>query len=320
MNSQVNWRSPNGTSNAVTLRAQYASGFAAIAEYDRIGHLLLFRAASAEGANKIETLVGIAMLRRAVTVFAGVRELLEGSLPDPAKALARAYFELWLQHRCLAYGDIQPVSLETATNSADREPRARRYYVAAERRGLRARALILEPDSDYPPPSTEERDSLQRELIDEINRLRLEFPDEWAFFGDVTEATVARHVRGRDEPPWYEADFPSKSVATMAKLAAAFAERWQYEFLYDAFSALVHSRGIAQDITIEGNVLSVHHPHDSTWFQMIAYFVVGWHAMLLMTAAKWHSPEMISQLQDLHTRCRSAIESLKPTSIPGMLA
>lgn len=152
MDADSNWKSPNGAANAVALRARFAAGIAAIAEYDRIGHLLLFRAASSNSASSIEALVGIALLRRAVTVFTGVRELLERSLPDPAKALARTYFELWLQHRCLEYGDKEPVFLETATLSSEREPRARRYYVAAERRGLRARALILQPDSEYPPP------------------------------------------------------------------------------------------------------------------------------------------------------------------------
>lgn len=136
----------------------------------------------------------------------------------------------------------------------------------------------------------------------------------------MTEAGVVQHVGGRKELPWYSADFPGRDVTTLAALATAFAERWQYEFLYDAFSALVHSRGIGQDLTIEGNVVSVHHPHDPIWFQIIAYFMMGWHGMLLMTAAKWHSPEMITQLQALHTKHRAAIDSLKPTSIPSMLS
>src|SRR5258708_6050931 len=95
------WKSPDGQTNAMALRASFVAGFAAIAEYDRIGHLLLHRASRIDHVEGIEIIVGIATLRRAVTVFAGIRELLAHSLADPAKALARAYFELWLQHRCL---------------------------------------------------------------------------------------------------------------------------------------------------------------------------------------------------------------------------
>lgn len=319
MSSAENWKSPGGHQNAIALQAQFRDGFTAIAEYDRIGHLLLHRAANVDAVDGVETIVGIATLRRAVTLFAGIRVLLENSSVDPAKAVARAYFELWLQHRCLAYGAAEPVSLETVTLAHDREPRARKYYVAAERRGLRARAMVLAPTADFPPPTNADRDALHKELVTEIDRLRHEYPGEWTYFGDVTDASVAQHVGGRSEPAWYAAEFPGKKVSSIAKLAGEYAEAWQYEFLYDAFSALVHSRGLAHDVTIEGTTLGVHHPHDPEWFQMIAYFVFGWHAMLLMTAAKWHAPEMILQLQQLHTKHKTAIDSLCPTSIPTML-
>ena len=90
--------------------------------------------------------------------------------------------------------------------------------------------------------------------------------------------------------------------------------------LYDVFSALVHSRGTGHDVTLEGSTMSVHHPHDPTWFEMIAYFATNWHLMFLMTAAKWHAPEMIVQLQQLHSRHKQALASLEPHSIPNLLA
>ena len=45
------WRSPTGQQNAVALQQLYPGGFAAIAEFDRIGHLLLHRAGSAAAAS-----------------------------------------------------------------------------------------------------------------------------------------------------------------------------------------------------------------------------------------------------------------------------
>lgn len=109
-------------------------------------------------------------------------------------------------------------------------------------------------------------------------------------------------------------------MITVAGLAVAFGFKWEYDFLYDVFSALVHSRGIKQDITIEGNTVSVHHPHDPEWFQMLTYFVLAWHLPVLMTAAKWNVPEMVPQLQQLYTRHNADLDTLRPTDAPRMLS
>lgn len=320
MSEQIPWRSATGDQNAIALRTMYAQGFYAIGEYDRIGHLLLYRAATQASKAGLDVAIGIAMLRRAVMLFAGIRALLEQSLPDVAKAPARAYFELWLNHRCLAYGSTNPIVLQTPMIAADREIRARRYYVAAERRALRMRALVLSPSAQYKPSSESARNDLREELLSEIKRLRTNFTEEWAYFGDINEAEVIRHVGGRQEPAWFAGEFLDGTVKTVRGLADAFGHSWEYDMLYDAFSALVHSRGTGQDITIEDNSLSVHHPHDPTWFEMITWFVVSWHLTLLMTAAKWLSPEMIGQLQVLHTRHKEALATMQPGTIPNLLS
>ena len=90
--------------------------------------------------------------------------------------------------------------------------------MAAERRALRTRALVLSPDSPYPPSTDEERDALLAELLAEIARLKADYPEEWAYFGDVTEATLVRHVGGRDEAAWFAADFPGEKVNSIARL------------------------------------------------------------------------------------------------------
>jgi hypothetical protein len=315
------WSSPVGDANALALRVKYKDGFGAIAEFDRIGHLILHRSSSSGPVDGIEAIVGIALLRRAVTLFAGFRALLERSLIDPAKTTARAYFELWLQYRCLAYGARHPISLEAPTTAEEREPRSRLYYVASERRGLRTRALILAPESTFKPSSAEAAEALRLEIRTELQRLRTEFEHEWKYFGELREDTLIRRVGGRDEPPWFAPTFLPKPVRTTAKLASALGYSWEYSFLYNAWSAQMHGRGIRQDVTIDGDTLAVHHPHDPTWFCTLATFVLGWHLFLLMTAAKWQSPVMIEQLQALYVRQRTAINSLNPDSddIPQML-
>jgi len=315
----TDWRSPQGVDNALALRSHYHEAFTAIAEFDRIGHALLFRQSHAITGQTVEELVGLATLRRAVTIFTGLRTLFENSLADPARALARAYFELFLNYRCLAYGNRPRFTVDTPTSSAEREPRARRYYVAAERRGMHSRALILAPNAFYPLRSEEDRPKLEEELAHEIDRVRSDYPEEWKFFGDITPQTVLKHVGGRKEPQWFKAEWPDGSVTTVAGLATAFGHKWEYDFLYDVFSALVHSRGIKQDLTIEDNTVSVHHPHTDEWFQMLAYFTLSWHVLVLLTAAKWNVPDMIPQVQDLYTRHKKDWEALQPTEPPRML-
>ena len=308
------WRSPDGERNAIALRTQYELGFTAIAEYDRIGHLLLHRAGNGDAVEMLETVVGVAMLRRAVMLFTGIRTLLEHSLPDVAKAPARAYFELWLQHRCLAYGSVHPVLLQTPTLPDAREPRAKRYHVAAGRRALRLRALALR---DHMANEQEQTiTELEQEAAHELSRLRHNFPEEWVYFGDVTDA---RFLLTERDPQWFSPEFPQGTVSTVQQLAAAYGYGREYDLLYDAFSALMHSRGMSHDLTIDAGVAAVHLPHDPAWFQTIAWFVLRWHQMLLFTAAKWHAPLMMSQLRALQKRHEPAIESLSPDRLPNLI-
>lgn len=320
MTLQAAWRSPTGQDNAIALGQLYPGGFAAIAEFDRIGHLLLHRAGLAAEASGLEAVVGVALLRRAVALFTGLRTLFDASAIDPAKALVRAHFELYLTYRCLAYGDLAHLHLDSPTTAAEREPRAARYYVAAERRTLRSRALILQPGSPFPPNSESERPAMAAELDSEIQRLRTTFPNEWSYFGDVDAAGLVKRVGGREEPPWFAKEFEPRRVWSIRALAESYDYGWEYEFLYDAWSALVHARGIRQDVTVGDGEVLVHHPHDPQWFQSLAYWSLGWHGMLLMTAAKWHAPIMVPDLQRLHTRHRSDIDQLQPRDFPSLLA
>jgi hypothetical protein len=306
------WRSPSGDSNAVELRAAFPGVFAALSEFDRMGHLTLHRAGERGPISTIEGLVGVALLRRAVTVFAGIRQLLEASLADPAVVLARTHFELWLQYRCLAYGTKHPISLETPTIRPEREPRAARFFVASRRRGLRSRALIVGPESRHPPDGPGGAARLEEELRGEIAHLEETFPEEWMYFGSLDATELVRRIVGREEPAWFADLIRPKPSSTIAALAKSLGCGWEYDFLYEAWSAFAHGRGISKDLSSEGQSMAVHHPHRTTWFQMVAFLALSWQGFLLMTAAKWLCPVMIPQLQDLHMAHREAINALEP--------
>jgi len=97
----------------------------------------------APSAHPFDFLAGSAILRRSVTIFAGVRHLLEGSLVEPAKLLARAQFETLLAGRYLVHGGRGHYTPAILTSARQREVRARYFYVAAERRDVYARRSSL---------------------------------------------------------------------------------------------------------------------------------------------------------------------------------
>ena len=158
------------------------------------------------------------------------------------------------------------------------------------------------------------------ELESELQRLKAEYPNEWGYFGDVDASSIIKHVGSRAERAWFAKEFEPLKVNSIQALASAYDYAWEYEFLYDTWSALVHARGVRQDLTIEDGAAQVHHPHDPRWFQALAYWSLGWHGMLLMTAAKWHAPGMIADLQQLHTRHEHDIAQLRPDDFPSLLS
>lgn len=290
------WKSPIGTQNSAALRELHPGAFDAIAELDRLGHMLLDRVTGGESAEGIDWLVGAALLRRAVANFAGLRALAEASSIDPAKAIARAHFELWLHYKCFVYGDEKYPSPTTPIDRAERKIRASRYYVAAQRRGLRSRALVLAPDSKYPPKAAEARALLERELHEEYVRLRTEFRAEWKFFGDVALERIIKHVGGRDEPPWYSGSFANTKIRNIRDLAHYYEMHWEYDFVYDALSSQLHPRGLSGDLTLGSNDVAIHHPANPDWFTFIAFWTTAWHQMLLIAAARVLVPAAVAEL------------------------
>ena len=99
----VRWRSEDGQNNATALQVQYAAAFDAVAEVDALGHRVLHRV-SGDKITDVDRLVGVATIRRAVTLLVGIRHLLEASAIEPCKLVIRAQFETLLAFRYLGTG------------------------------------------------------------------------------------------------------------------------------------------------------------------------------------------------------------------------
>jgi hypothetical protein len=127
----------------------------------------------------------------------------------------------------------------------------------------------------------------------------------------LDEASIVGRIVGRDEPAWFGDLIAPKPSNSIASLAAALGAGWEYDFLYEAWSAFAHGRGISKDISLQGSSAEIHHPHRPTWFSSVAFFSLFWQGLLLLTAAKWLCPGVVPQLQDLHRRFASVIPRIE---------
>ncbi len=318
------WHSHVGEQNARALRTTHAAAFTTLSEIDRLGHLLLKRASDSvpvDRAHPEEWLTGIGLLRRAVATFAGTRTLLGAAAIDPAKALTRTHFELWLSYRVLIHGSASS-SFDTPITTEARVLRGRLYRVADERRGLRSRALLLAPASPYRVTDPVKYDVLYRELLDELARLRANYASEWLYFGDLTPEQLLSGKSAGREPAWYTASFDAapKPVISIKQLAHAFQYAWEYDVIYEALSGQVHVRGWSSDLTIEEDGVAVHHPHNPDWFAFVAYYASTWHLQLLMAAARAYAPVVVPNLQAFERTHMPAIRALDLEAVLFRLA
>jgi hypothetical protein len=315
------WNSPIGEQNALALRAKHAHVFEALAEIDRLGHLMLTRVGASSPVDPNhpeEWITGVGLLRRAVTTFAATRTLLKAASIDPAKALTRMHFELYLTYRVLIHGGAARTPLEMPIDVPGRIARGRRYRVADQRRGLRTRALLLAPNSPHRVNDLEKHDALRKELLSELERLRTNYAADWAEFGDLSPEQLLSGKVGEREPAWYTASFPQhpKPVVTIKQLAHALGSSWEYDIIYDALSGQVHPRGWSSDVTIDDEGVDVHHPHNPEWFAFIVFYASTWHLMLLLAAARAYAPVMIEPLQAFD---RSHMPAVRALDLEGAL-
>lgn len=313
------WRSPDGVDNAAALRAAYPGAFAAIAELDALGHRTLQRAASAQHGADIDALVGLSMLRRAVTHFVGIRHLFEASAVEQAKVELRAQFETLLAFRYLVHGGRKHVPLETPSSTSRREARARYFYVAAERRKIYTQQALLDGRFGPQRVQPENRRAMRKDTMSIRARLEKHFPAQSAAFGPLrcfhVEKKKRRYHNARD---WYSFGFRRSTVNNIRALAKRLGWIWEYEVLYDAFSGLIHPRGISHDAEIVGKQLHIFSPYMADAFQLLCKWSCHWQLYVLTWAIKAYHPGSLSDAQRVFKKVRPSLNHLKDTVPSGL--
>lgn len=318
MRVQTLWQSPDGIGNANALQTKYAGAFEAIAELDAFGHRLLNRAASASRASDIDKLVGLSMLRRAVTHFVGFRHLAEASALEQAKLSVRAQFETLLAFRYLTHGGRRNISLFTPTSNVRRETRSRYFYVAAERRKIYTNQALLDGRWGRQGVLPANRRAMRREVSGIRKRLESHFPAQTARYGPLLCLNPdTRKRKYWDSQEWYSFGFRATKVNTVRALAKRLGWIWEYEVLYGAFSGLMHPRGIDHDGRIVEGRFEIFSPYLADAFELLCNWSCHWHLHILAWAVKAYHPGSLSDAQAVHLKTKPLLAPLEPSLPPG---
>lgn len=317
------WRSAEGQANALGLRANYVEVFWAVGELDALGHRLLARISSNTKIDSIDQLVGVAIMRRLVTQFVGIRHLLEASVVEQAKLGIRAQFESLLAVHYLIFGGRRHLTFHSATHDAKRESRARYFFVAAERRDIYARQVLLDNMSRFGSRPNARR-KLKREILSAIVSLDKRFPIQQARFGLLRCLDKKKaNRRYNDVRTWFSFGFPSKNkkkqVNSIGALAGRLGYGWEYGILYAAFSGLTHPSGIKHDCKIEGNTLELFHPYMAEAFEFLCVWSLRWQILMCMWMAKSYDPTSVPDVEDIYKKTRPAIGALKAELPDGLI-
>ena len=315
---KTNWYSQDGKDNALALQATYPAVFEAIAELDALGHRMLARAASPK-ITDIDRLVGVAMMRRAATLFVGVRHLFEASAIEPAKLVLRASFETLLAFRYLVHGGKSKVDLFTPSDPRMREARARYFFVAAERQLVYSRQSLLDGRWGGRKVSGLERQRLKDEVQAEIARLQQQFPAQTRAFGVYRCYMPPKQRRYFDARDWYSFGFKSGKVKNIRALAARFKWLGEYELLYASFSGMMHPRGISHDAKITDQGYEVYHPYMAEAFELLAYWACGWQMMILAAAMQAYTPETLPDAQSVSAKIAPVLRALNVGIPDGLI-
>jgi hypothetical protein len=304
------WRSQDAIDNTIALQARYEGAFAALSATDQLGHRLLQRIGSISTAARVDDLVGMALLRRSVTVFAATRHLLASSLVEPAKLAARSLFELLLATRYLVHGGAQSVPLERRTDPRRRETRARYYFVAAERNKIYKRQMMLDGKSNSPAIGKTDRRRIRAELAVTEQRLRANYPVQWRRFGDLGFRLPKPCYRDRSK--WYAFGFRKPRVSSVRALAKRFGWLWEYEWLYSSWSSFLHAESITHDIGIEDGTVNVYSPYlADAAFGSLCVWSVAWQTMTCGFLAKAYQPTSMDDVRHVHLKTNELLTGLE---------
>ncbi len=294
------WYAPDGLANSATLAATHAEVFEAVAELDRLSHLILEGALGSYEGLPWETTLGFSLIRRSIVQFEGVRYLCERSSIQSASLVARAHFETLLAARYLVYGTKRFVSNRTKTTPRGREVRARYYRVEELRREVYRRQAALDRRLSSRSLPKGVRTAVQGEISERVDFLDRHFPVQQKRFGSFRCFPPTNPVRHHDPHPWYAYGFSLKNrpkVRTIRGLAAAFGWVRDYEVLYDAFSGFAHVRGLHHDTEVEPGSVAVRVPHTPDDFETIVFFAWHWQLYLMNILAKCYHPTSLVEIQ-----------------------
>jgi hypothetical protein len=176
MKSLELWYSPDALSNTEHLISLFPGVFAGMAEVDRLGHAILEQTITSYRGFAWETTLGLALLRRSVTQFGGIRYLCESSSVQPATLVARAHFETLLAVRYLVYGTKRTISGLTSTTARGREVRARYYRVEQLRREIYRRQSAIDGRYGGRKLSLKAKAEIKSEIDEQIDFIRETLP------------------------------------------------------------------------------------------------------------------------------------------------
>jgi hypothetical protein len=317
------WRSPVGESNAHLIRAAHTDLFAAIAELDAFGHRTMTRLGNLGPIQGLDGIVSTLMVRRVVTHFVGFRHLCESSAVESAKLSSRALFETHLALRYLLFGGRPRVAMSTRSSARSREVRARYFYVSGERAHVYNRQAILDGRFGGSAPTRRERRRLNNEVAFEIDRLGRDYPTQSKRFGRFRCDGLRSKRRYFDSQRWYSFGFPRRSISTVRALAKRLGLVGQYEFLYSAFSGLMHPSGVSHDGIIvdasSGQRLEVLSPYLADAFPFLAYWTSAWQLLGLQWVSRVYIPDAEEDSKAMFQRTWPALRAAKTGLPTGLL-
>lgn len=239
-----------------------------------------------------------------MTLYAGIRHLLEASAVQPALLVARSQFEVFLSIRYLVHGGEEDISRDSPTNTEERGARARSYYAAGLRTAIYRRKAVLDGAEGASPIDDEvEWQRLQEEVESEVARLEECFADEHDALGPLAcFPSEGKKPRYYDRLTWYSPGFPNRVVRSIKALADELGCLGQYFLLYSPLSDLGHARDIEHDVEIEDGKAAIKSPYDPTAFAAAAYWSAAWQGFAINLACRAYSPESLEDHLRIHER------------------
>lgn len=290
------WRSEDGVVNSRLIRKHYTPVLAALAEIDALGQRVLQRAINDLVFDDLGKVIGVAMLRRAITHFIGVRHLLENAASQQALLVSRALYESYLFMRYLIHGGANSPSVHNRSSSRGREIRGRYYYVGSIRGEIcRRQAMLDGAEGTRRVSDAGEREALAAEMWNEVSLMKNRYPTQFQRYGPLPchKPDISRR-RYHDSRKWYSFGFRSESINSVKALAQRLGQATDAYFVfYSPASELGHGAGEGHDLSWDDSEVGVHSPYSPDAFEFVAFWAGSWQELIIAHYCNaYHSPSL----------------------------